>query len=527
MSARRRTAWVAAALLAGATGCDEGCGGTDGGFDVRSDVPSQRFCGDGACVVAEGENTRTCPADCGPPRGSGAEVRFFADFAPKAAEYGRPLRFTYVVWNQGSAPARNVVLPVPIVQDETTTIYGEREHCGSPGERYDCMVDVSYVPGSMRINRVYHPNRARNSYAFVDTLPLSDALDDDEAWFDAERNLLFLALPELRARDDDPEDAGVLWSFELLADESVSGTPCEELPLVQNWNWILADNSPEYMNDIIGHLVCASPHLRAAVEPDRTTAAPGDTVVWSVTLSQDFIALPPGREDQRFTLLRPRLYLDYPEAALEVVALDLPEEAEDLVGFDDEPAAGGVVYWARTDDAGEGQLAPGESEMLHVTTRVREGVPAGTELRVSARVTSQRTSEYQEERAEATVAVSGAVAAACGDGFCSAPGETAASCAADCPGCSAADTMTGFADPPCCDGLTRVRAAQPYGWAYEQCYDWEGGGVSWVQGCCVACGDGRCSGLENACNCPDDCGPHCGNWRCEAGEERATCPADC
>ncbi|MBN1771822.1 MAG: hypothetical protein JXB32_11205 [Deltaproteobacteria bacterium] len=526
MRVRRSLAWTATALLAGTASCD-GCDGADGDLDVRNDVPSLRFCGDGACVVTEGENTRTCPADCGPPRGGGAEVRFFADFAPKAAEYGRPLRFTYVVWNQGSDTARNVVLPVPLVQDASTAIYGDREHCGAPGPRYDCMVDVSYVPDSMHINRVYHPNRARNSYAFVETTPLTDALDDDEAWFDADRNLLFLALPELRPRDDDSEDAGVLWSFELLADETVSGTPCEELPLVQNWNWILADNSPEYTNDIIGHIVCESPHLRATVEPDRAGAAPGDPIVWSVTLAQDFIALPPGREDQRFTLLRPRLYLDYPEAALVVESLDLPEEAVDLVGFDDEPSAGGVVYWARTDDAGEAQLAPGDSETLHVTTRVRDGVPAGTELHVSARVTSQRTREYQHEDDEATVVVGGAVAAACGDGFCTAPGETAASCAVDCPGCAPADAVTGFADPPCCEGLVRVRAAHPYGWAYDQCYDWEGGGVPWVQGYCTACGDGTCTGRENACNCPDDCGPHCGNWRCETGEDRTTCPADC
>lgn len=526
MGVGRLAVFVASGLLVGAAACGS-CDEAAGDDDARTDAPSRRFCGDGACVVAEGENQHTCPADCGEPAGGGAEVRFFADFAPKAVEYGRTMRFTYVVWNQGAASARNVVLPVPIVQDETTTIYGEREHCGAPGPRYDCMVDTSYVRGSMRIQRVYHPDRARNSYAFVDTTPLTDALDDDEGWFDAERNVLFLALPELRPRDDEPEDAGVLWSYELLADESVTGTPCAELPLVQNWNWIFADNSPEYSNDIIGHIVCTSPRLRASVAADRTTAAPGDTLVWSVTLAYDFLALPPGRDDARFTLLRPRLYFDYPEAALEVVALDPPDEAQDLPGRVGEPSAGGVVYWARIDEAGEAEMAPGASETLHVETRVRDGVPAGTELRVAARVTSQRTSGYQHEDAEATITIGGGVAPVCGDGFCTAPDETAASCATDCPGCSPADAVTGFADPPCCAGLARVRATHPYAWAYEQCYDWEGGGVPWVQGYCVACGDGRCAGRENPCNCPDDCGPHCGNWRCEAGEDRATCPADC
>ena len=44
-----------------------------------------------------------------------ADVRFFADFNSKAVEYGQQLRFTYVIWNDGPVPDRNVVLPVPIV----------------------------------------------------------------------------------------------------------------------------------------------------------------------------------------------------------------------------------------------------------------------------------------------------------------------------------------------------------------------------------------------------------------------------
>jgi hypothetical protein len=487
MSRRNCLAWLASALLGIATGCSSCEGGT----------------------------------------GDGAVVRFFADFAPKAVEYGQSLRFTYVVWNEGSATARNVVLPVPIVQDATTTVYGDREHCGSPGERYACMVDVSYVPGSMRINRVYHPNRARNSYAFVDTLPLTDARDDDEAYFDAAQNVLYLTLPELRARSDDPETAGVLWSYELVADGGAVHTPCAEMPLVQNWNWIFADNSPDYSNDIIGHIVCTSPRLHAAIAADRTTAAPGDAVTYDLTMSYDFLALPPGRSDDRFALLRPRLYFDYPEDLLEVETIDKPDEATDLPDFDDGPPAGGVVYWAREDDAGDTAMSPGGSETLRVTLRVRDGVPAGTEVRVAAHVLSQRTTAYQNVDAEHVLSVTGGPAAACGDGFCTGPAEDATSCAADCPRCTPEGGVTSFGNPPCCAGLELVRAAHPYGWAYDQCYDWEGGGVPLAQGYCTACGDGTCTGRENACNCPDDCGPHCGNWVCESGEDRATCPADC
>jgi hypothetical protein len=123
--------------------------------------------------------------------------------------------------------------------------------------------------------------------------------------------------------------------------------------------------------------------------------------------------------------------------------------------------------------------------------------------------------------------VDGGPSPACGDGFCSSPSEDETSCPTDCPRCAGEDDIASFEDPPCCDGLVPLRAAHEYSWAYDQCYDWEGGGVPFVQTYCGACGDGACSGRENPCNCPADCGPHCGNWTCEAGETRETCPADC
>lgn len=524
-SSRWRVAWavgMAAVLVACSDETVERDGGA-GAAGAGGSVSSLGYCGDGACVLTEGENRVLCPEDCGPAGTGSAEVQFFADFDSKAVEPDQVVRFVYVVWNDGPVIAENVVLPVPIVQDETTTIYGDREHCGSPAERYDCMVDLSYVPGSMRVNRVYHPNRARNSYAFVDMLPLTDEADDDEARFDAERKLLFLTIPELRPRSVEPEVAGYLWSYELRTDGAQAHTPCENHPLVQNWNWIFADNSPEYMNDIIGHIYCASPRLHGTVAADKTTAAPGESIVYQVTLAYDDVVPPEDIDVSRFSLARPRLYFDYPENLLEILAVDKPDEATDLPDLDDSPSAGGVVYWERTDDAGETAMAAGETEMLVVTARVRDGVPTGSELTVRAKVLSQNTRPYQNDDGELLVTVTAGATPSCGDGFCS-PDED---CADDCPTCTPEDGVSSLDSPPCCDGLTLVRGSQLYEWAYEQCYDWYGGGVPFVQGYCTACGDGQCTGRENACNCAEDCGPHCGNWTCEAGEDRQSCPADC
>jgi len=69
-------------------------------------------------------------------------------------------------------------------------------------------------------------------------------VDDDEGSFDAEHNLLYFTTPTLRSRSIEPETAGYLWSYELATDGGIANTPCEQHPLVQNWNWIFADNAP-------------------------------------------------------------------------------------------------------------------------------------------------------------------------------------------------------------------------------------------------------------------------------------------
>ena len=508
-----------------------GCSSDDvernpGGGGAGGGVPSQGFCGDGACAVHEGENTHTCSVDCGDPASETADVQFFADFNSKATEYGQHVRFTYVIWNAGDFDAENVVLPVPIVQNADTTIYGGRHYCSDASDPYACMVDLSYVPGSMRVNRLYHPNRARNSYTFVDTIPVTDAVDDDEGFFDAEHQVLYFTTSVLHPRSVAPEVSGYVWSYELATDGGIAHTPCEQYPLVQNWNWIFADNSPEYMNDIIGHIFCVSPRLTGEVAADKTTVNAGDTITYTVTFRYDDVVLPPGSDPSYFTLARAWLYLNYPEDALHIESIDKPTQAEDLSGFDSSPSAGGVVYWNRQNGAGDEQMAPGDSDTLVVTARVKAGVPTGTTLHVTAKVVSQNTLPYQDVDGEHTATVGTGAAVSCGDGYCTPP-EDASSCPQDCPSCVGVDGVTSFGDPACCDGLMLIRAAHPYDWAYGQCYDWEGGGVQLAQGYCTACGDGQCQGKENECNCPEDCGPYCTNWICEPGEDHASCPADC
>jgi hypothetical protein len=504
-----------------------GTGGTGGGGGGAGGQIDPGTCGDGDCRLKAGENTSTCPEDCGKPGTASADVQFFADFDSKAVEYGNTIRFTYVVWNAGPSTAKNVVLPVPMVQNATTTIYGSRHYCETGGQKYDCMVDLSYVPGSMRINRVYHPNRAKNSYYYVDTVPLSDAPDGDEGYWDATQKLLYLTLPELRSRDSEPEDAGVIWSYELAVDGGAAHTPCESKPRIQNWNYVFADNAPDFMNDIIGHILCTSPRLRAEVSPDKTSAQAKKTVTWTVKMSYDDAEPPAGLDKSRFDVMRPWLYFAYPEKLLEVTGIDKSGDAEDLPGKSSSDAGGGVVYWQRKNAAGQGIMAPAESDTLTITTKVLATAPTGSKLSVQAHVVSQNTLPYQEVDAEAVATVTAGATPGCGDGICSPGSESATSCPLDCPECVGENGITSFSEPACCPGLTLVRAAHPYSWAYDQCYEWEGGGVPLVQGYCVQCGDGKCTGEEDACNCPGDCGPHCGNWICETGEDRSNCPADC
>jgi hypothetical protein len=243
-----------------------------------------------------------------------------------------------------------------------------------------------------------------------------------------------------------------------------------------------------------------------------------------VSLSFDSLEPPPGKELSRFSLLRPRLYLDYPNSMIEITHIDKPDEAAVLAAPNADGV--GVVYWARQNDEGAAEMLPGETETLRVEARLRDNIPNGTPIPFNVVVRSQRTLDYQNVDASHTLTVTESSAGACGDGFCTVD-ETEESCAADCPVCVGEGDITAFDLTPCCDGLSLIRDSQPYSWAYNQCYDWEGGGVPYAQAYCTRCGDGKCLSPENPCNCPEDCGPACGNWICEDKEDRASCPGDC
>ncbi|MCC6524339.1 MAG: hypothetical protein IT373_16895 [Polyangiaceae bacterium] len=78
------------------------------------------------------------------------------------------------------------------------------------------------------------------------------------------------------------------------------------------------------------------------------------------------------------------------------------------------------------------------------------------------------------------------------------PGETPASCAADCP--------AGCGDDSCTQGETVTNCPQD---------------------CFGTCGDGACVGNENGATCPVDCAASCGDRVCAAGETATSCPSDC
>lgn len=42
-----------------------------------------------------------------------------------------------------------------------------------------------------------------------------------------------------------------------------------------------------------------------------------------------------------------------------------------------------------------------------------------------------------------------------------------------------------------------------------------------------SCGDTFCTGTEDTCSCPDDCGTMCGDGCCNGGENELDCPQDC
>ncbi|MBF0492501.1 MAG: hypothetical protein HQM15_06950 [Deltaproteobacteria bacterium] len=123
------------------------------------------------------------------------------------------------------------------------------------------------------------------------------------------------------------------------------------------------------------------------------------------------------------------------------------------------------------------------------------------------------------------------VTPSCGNGTCD-PGETYASCPADCPAPL----------PVCGDGTcngTETHATCPADCPTPPpvCGDGTCNGTETHATCpadCPAplpvCGDGTCNGTETHATCPADCPappPTCGNGTCDATETASSCPADC
>jgi hypothetical protein len=124
---------------------------------------------------------------CGLPTHPGAaetQLDFFVDMTSKAPQPGYVYRYVYVISNKGGGPAENVDLSLPLVQNE-------------PG--WTRLSDITFVPGSMGVNRTYNPNTSKESYAFVPLDPLTDGADCDEGWFDAAVNTVHYRRSEMPA----------------------------------------------------------------------------------------------------------------------------------------------------------------------------------------------------------------------------------------------------------------------------------------------------------------------------------------
>jgi hypothetical protein len=281
-----------------------------------------------------------------------AQVRFFVDVSSKAPEPGFTVRYTYVIWNEGAATARNVVMPIPLEMREP----------------YDRLTWLAYVPGSLEINHDYHPDTSHESYAFVPRTPLTDAAGDDAADYDPETNTLHVTLAELL-----PDDYLVL-TFEAAVDP---GAPCGDRVLMQNWTTIAADNSAPYENDINGHIVCHAPRLTADATADPIAPAPGELVTITVAIALEETVVD-GAAETRFDLARVRVEADYALAGLTLESI--ANEGEDRDG---------TVFWQVR------ELPNGGSGAVTFTARVPAGTPAGTVLSLPVHICSQNTVDAQ------------------------------------------------------------------------------------------------------------------------------------
>jgi uncharacterized repeat protein (TIGR01451 family) len=300
-----------------------------------------------------------CAAGCAEDR---ARVMFFLDMNSKAPQPGTTVQYIFVIRNEGWAAAENVVLPDPLVQMQP----------------YEHLSHVTYVPGSMSINREYHPDTSRESYYFVERIPLTDASDSDEGTYDEAANTLFFRMARM-----EPDDY-VLWAFEVKVDDDA---PCATFPYMQNIVTISADNSDSYENDIIGHIVCQSPKLRVEKTADVTEAAPGAQITYTLSYSLDLVTVSE-IDSSRFDIRRVRIFDRFPTDTLEIVSIgDGGEERDDAVFWQIDP------------------LANGGSGSVTWKARVSSAAPAGAQIVNNAEILSQNTVEEQDVGGSFTVTV--------------------------------------------------------------------------------------------------------------------------
>ena len=291
-----------------------------------------------------------------------AVVRFFLDVNSKAPEPGWTVKYTFVFWNEGPTTARNVELPVPMEQLEP----------------YEHLTHESYVPGSMGINREYHPDTSHESYYFVSKEPLTDAADGDEGTWDPATNTATFRTAELA-----PDDY-VVWIYEA---HIAGDADCANRDRMQNWITIRADNSDPYENDINGHITCDAPRLTAVKEADLSEARPGDAITYTIRYHLDETAVE-GIGSERFDVRRVRITDRFPADLLEPVSYANDGELRD-----------GGVFW-QVDS-----LANGGSGAVSWTARVKAAVVPGTDLVNVVDILSQNTVVEQDVGDSLTVPV--------------------------------------------------------------------------------------------------------------------------
>ncbi|MEK6608220.1 MAG: hypothetical protein AABZ30_11200 [Myxococcota bacterium] len=125
----------------------------------------------------------------------------------------------------------------------------------------------------------------------------------------------------------------------------------------------------------------------------------------------------------------------------------------------------------------------------------------------------------------------------CGDGYCDVWSgvESCTDCEEDCGVCQFSDGCTVSEDPTCAECACEETVCDASSTSYCCDYYWDEACVLAcfdAGGCSDSCGDGVCTGDEEACACPDDCSGYCpacpdGVCAFTYGESCTTCPDDC